>query len=270
MADIPLYTLRQRVGRLMGAMHTATPSGNFSTTATDTSELAVFVDDYFNDWHGHFYAGSNRDTDFEVTDFAKSNGKVTFSPAADDTVDAQDLLELHQDFTPIEINDMINVAISMVETEALLDVVDESIQVQSTVFEYALPSSLYSIDHVYQEQDTSDRYSPSANLIDQRYWRVLHGSPSMLWFNDSYVTLTTNRNLRIVGQTLQPQLEFDDDLCSINQAFIIYQAKALLHESRIRGEGTGFEGHTTQMSMAQRRASEERTGISVAMQGVRV
>jgi hypothetical protein len=269
MADISLSTLRQRVGRLMGTMHTATPSGNFAVNGTDTTELAVFVDDYFNDWHGRFYAGPNRDTNFEVTVFVKSLGHITFLPAATAVV-AQDLLELHQDFTPIEINDAINIAISIVETEALLDIVDESIEVKSAVFEYAIPSGIYSIDHIYQEQDTEDRYSPSANLIDRRYWRVLHGSPSMLWFNDSYVTLTANRNLRIVGQKLQPQLVFDDDLCSINQSFIIYQAKALLHQSRIRGEGSGFEGHTTQMSMAQRRASEERLGIRVAMQGMRV
>lgn len=254
----------------MGAMHTATPTGGFGTGTTQASGLAVFVDDYFNDWHGRFHAGSNRDTDFEVTDFAKTNGVITFSPVASDTVDAQDLLELHQDFTPLEINDAINLSVSMVEDEALQNVVDESIQVQSSTFEYALPSGIRSIDRIYQEQTTGDRYSASANLIDPRHWRVFHDSPARLWFDSAYVSLTADRNLRIVGQKVQPQLAKDDDLCSINQAFIVYQAKALLHESRIRGQGSGFEGHTTQMRIAQDRADVEREHIQTSMTGARV
>jgi hypothetical protein len=268
MADIPLYTLRQRVGRLMGAMHTATPSGGFLTTATQTKELTVFVDDYFNDWHGRFYAGSNRDTDFEVTDFAKSTGLVTFEPAAA-TVDAQDLLELHSDFTPLEINDAINLSISMVEEEALQRVVDESIQIKASTFEYALPSGIHSIEHIYQEQNTKDRFSASDDLINTRHWRILH-VPTRIWFDPSYVTLTADRNLRIVGQKVQDQLSLDDDLCSINQVFIVYQAKALLHESRIRGQGSGFEGQTTQMAAAQTRADAEREHIQTSMSGVGV
>ena len=195
---------------------------------------------------------------------------LTFSPAADDTVDAQDLLELHQDFTPLEINDVINLAISMVEDEALQNVVDESIQVKASTFEYTLPSGIRSIDRIYQEQGTADRYSASGDLIDPRHWRVFHDSPARLWFDPSYVTLTADRNLRIVGQKVQAQLSLDDDLCSINQAFIVYQAKALLHESRIRGEGSGFEGHTTQMGLAQARADAEREHIQTSMTGTPV
>ena len=267
MADISLYTIRHRVGRLMGAMHTATPNGGFSTTATNTKELAVYVDDYFNDWHGHFFAGSNRDTDFEVTDSAKANGKLTVSPAASDTIDAQDLLELHQDFAPIEINDFINLAISMVEEEALLDSVDETIQAKAATFEYTIPD-MYSIDRVYLEQGTGDRYSQSGNLIDRRHYRILHSNPPKLWFNDSYVTLTAGRTIRLVGTKVQAQLVKDDDMCSISQVFVVYQAKALLHESRIRGED--FEGHTIQMRLAQARANEEREGMLVPMRGIKV
>jgi hypothetical protein len=270
MAAIPFSTLRQRVGRLMGAMYLATPSANFSTTVTDTDELVIFPNTFFDDWHGRFYKGSNRDTDFEVTASLKAAGKLTISPAAPFTIDAQDLIELHQDFTPAEINDAINLSISMVDEEALIDIVDESIQVRSTVFEYVLPLSIYSIDRIYQEQSTEDRYSPSANIIDQRHWRILHGSTPRLWFNDSYVSLTADRNLRIVGQKSQPQLDLDDDLCSINQAFIVYQAKALLHESKIRGEGSEFEGHSTQMRLAQAMAAMERERISVPLRGLRV
>ena len=269
MAGIPFYTLRQRVGRLMGAMVTGTPSGTYTTTGMDTTELPVYVDDYFNDWHGRFYAGPNRNTNFEVTDFAKSSGHLTFSPAAT-TVVAQDLFELHMDFTPLEMNDMINLAISRVEEEALQDIVDETIQVKDDIYEYTIPTNIYSIDRIYEESSTADRYSASDDLIDVRHWRVLRGSPAKIWFNNDYVSLTADRNLRIVGQAKQAQLSEDDDTCDINQMFIVYQAKALLHESRIRGEGSGFAGHTTQAQLAQARADEERSRLSVALRGHRV
>jgi hypothetical protein len=70
-----------------------------------------------------------------------------------------------------------------------------------------------------------------------------------------------------VGQGTQPQLEDDDAECEINAAFIVYQAKALLHESKIRGTGSDFEDHRSQMVIAQGRADTERPRIEVVSMG---
>ena len=272
MADIAFYLLRQRVGQLTnGEGLVGTPDGGYSTTGFNSADLAAYPDDFFNDWHGRFYAGKDKGTNFEVTDFAKTAGATIFSPALSSAAEAGHKFELYQHFSPLEIGNMINVSISMVEREALIDSVDETLKVlSSTTYEYTVPAGFAFVDEIYLEQSTAGRYSVGENLIDYRHWRVLNSTPSRIWFDPSWVSLVAGRKLRLVGQAVQQQLVDDEDLCAINQAFIVYQAKALLHESRIRGPGSDFEAHSTQMALAQSRADAERVGLRVTATGRKV
>ena len=253
----------------MGETVIGTPSGTYTTTGFDCADLAVYDDDYFNDWNGRFYEATNKDKSFVVTAFAKSGGHITFSPAVT-LVDALDLFYLLPDFTPTELINAINLAISMVEQEALQDKVDATLVVVADQYEYTIPTGFVYVDQIFQEGSTADRYSPSSDLIDGRGWRILHGSTPKIWFDDSYVSLTTGRNLRLVGQAVQSQLTLDANTCSVAKAYIVYQAKALLHQSRIRGEGADFEGHRSQLALAQTIANGERARMHVIQRGQKV
>ena len=260
-------SLRQNIARLMGEAITGTPSGGFAVNSFQCSTLAVYEDDYFNDWYGRFYSGTHKDTDFVVTDFVKANGVITFSPSLGAAVDATDLFEIYPDFKPQEINDAINLAISMIEEEALQDKVDATLVVVASTYEYTIPTGFVYVDQIFQEQATADRYSPSNDAIDFRHWRILHGATPKIWFDDNYISLTTGRNLRLVGQAVQAQLSLDADTCAILKSFIVYQTKANLHFSRVDEQG---DAHWNKMTAAQTLANQERARIQVAGRGRKV
>lgn len=277
MAD-PLYTTRQHLGRLMEGDDAVvgTPSSEALTVSTfGVSALQVKADGYYTDYYGRFYKGTHKDTNFTVTNFEQLDvnerkGVVTFAPALSTNVDTSDLFELYQRYTPEEMNLQINEAISMVEEEALQDRIDESILVVASTFEYAVPVGMLYIDQVYQETGVGGRYSPSNDLIDIRHWNILRRANPQLWLDYDRVTLTGGRNLRLVGQSIQAQLVLDADESSINRTFLVYQAKALLHQSRIRGRGADFEEHEAQMRVAQQTADRQRRQIQVAGRGRKV
>jgi hypothetical protein len=252
---------------------TGTPSsGILKKGQFSSDDLAAYPDDYFDDWHGRFYGGAHRDIDFAVTAFEKEDnnqnkGVIAFTPDLSEIATVGDLFEMYPDYRPAEINDAINQAITMVEDEALQDVVDASIAIVASTFEYNVPSDLVFIDQLYQETGTAGAFRPSRDAIDYRHWRVLHDTPPRIWFDSNYTSLTTGRKLRLVGQRRQSQLVLDSDMCSIRTTFLVYQAKALLHLSRIRGQGADSEQHTTEMAVAQGMADRERVLVRVAGRG---
>ena len=420
-----LYELRQQVARLMGEMVTGTPSGSLDVNTFGCPGLAIYDNDYFKDWNGHFYSGTHKDTSFVVTGFVKSGGVVTFVPALGSAVDATDLFELYPpDFKPEDINAAINLAISMVEAEALQDRVDESLIVDNLltdsdmsiwksssvltywntsgagllirdsgmgaggglyiarmlnaasnpfalqqdnyllnyagkgvsasahvycmtaarvrlqltdgvttwnsnyhggtgwewlnidgvtlstipptvsvstrietghtliayvaqtrlisaekVYEYPIPAGFYMIEAVTPESSIPTKYN-IADRLDPKSWRIMrapqwvhdpdHPDMRNLWFNRNLVSLTANRKLRLEGQGMPAQLALDASTCSVNPAYIIFQAKALLHQSRIRGTGAEFGEHTTQANLAKANAENERMRLRVAGRGRKV
>ena len=56
----------------------------------------------------------------------------------------------------------------------------------------------------------------------------------------------------------------------MSEVFIVQQAKAFLHQSRILGGGAEFGDHRTQMAIAQTIASAERGRLLVAGLGQQV
>lgn len=270
--------LRQLLSGLMHGKDTVvgTPSGNVLEAGRfDAAALSAYPDGYFDDWYGRFYLGTHKDTDFAVSAFQNPDGNkvkavINIEPDLSAVVEIGDLFEMHQEFTPVEMNNKLNMAISMVEEEALQNKVDASLAVVASTFEYVIPTGLLYIDQIFQEQGTDGRYSASLNLIDTRHWRILLGATPKIWFDSNYVSLTTGRNLRLVGQGIQSELSVDADTSSIPKAFLLYQAKALLHQSLVRGEGAEFDEHRSQMILAQSMADRERERLMVAGRGTRV
>ncbi len=430
MADKALYQLRQMVARLMGSgidaeMQLAAATGGHATTGCQASALDSFESSFFIDWWIRFYSGTHKDVTSLITTFTKTNGVLVWSPAITAVTDATDLFELHRDFSPAEIIDAINLAIWEVESEALVDKVDESLVVNDlltdglfevwsssstltnwtkagtgstlarestikregsysakltnqagqeatlsqsignyplyagensvkaslyarvacntasrvrirltdgvttwnsdyhdgygwregqsepllkiencaistaateltasfrietgaaisayvdkmwlvcgdTIYEYTVPSGFYTIDAIYQEQSTVGRFSPKWNRIDpEKGWKLLlNGSTKKIWFDSSYVKLTSGRKLRIEGQAKASSLTLDADTTPINPAYIVYMAKALLHQAKI---GTSrSEWHGEQFKMAMATAMAEKNKLQVMLRGQRV
>jgi hypothetical protein len=268
-----LYTLRQQLARLMGETILGVPSVSPARLQTDSfgvPALAVYEDDYFLDWQGRFYEGTHKGTNFVVTASTAENGVLTFAPSLSEAVVVGDLFEIYQEFTPEELNDAINLAISMVEDTALEDAVDESLEAVASTYEYAVPTGIAYIEQIFQEEGTANRYGPTDNLRVGRHWRMLRGPTPKIWFDPNYVSLTAGRNLRLVGQKRPSELSLDADISKIDKAYIIYQAKALMHQSRIRGRGADFEEHNAQMVVAQGMADREKGRLAVPGRGQKV
>ena len=275
MAELSRPSIRQALGRLLHGVDAivGTPDALLTKTGFAVKALGVYEDSYFNDWYGRFYEGPLQGANFSVTGFDKiddnSNlGTLTISPAQTVSVTALDLFELYPEFSPSEMDNAINLAISLVETEALIPIVDGTLMVASSTWEYTVPPGIVYIDRIYQESNNAGRYSPIDNVVDVRHWRLLPGR--MLWFDNAYVSLTTGRRLRIVGQKAPTQLSRDTDKTPVHQTYLDYQAAAILHQSRIRGRGSAFEERESQMRLAQVVADRERGHIRVASRGSKV
>jgi len=286
-----LATLRQQAGRLLGAGDTAmfmgTPTGGYATTGFQCSAFDQYENDFFNDWWIRVYSGTHKNTSRTVTDFVKTNGVITFSPAVVASIDATDLFELHRDFSPEEINAAINMAIMMVETEALANRVDETLEIVADTYRYNLPGGFYTVDSIYQESSTADTYHP-ADKFDGRSWQILgavtetllvdgvewqisvDGSTKTIWFDKNLATLTGGRGLRVEGQAKASQLTLDADTTDIHPAYLVQQAVALLHLSRITDTSGVSEKHTLQMKLSQAMADRERLKTFVMPRGTRV
>jgi len=265
-----LWTLRQRVERMMGESITGTPSGFLTVNTFGCTKLEVYSDDYFKDWHGRFYSGTHKDISFVVTGFTQAGGICAFSPSVSVKTDSTDLFELiAPDFSADEINDAINLAISMVEKEGLQDKVDTTTEVVASTYEYPIPVGFLYIREVYQEDSVAGRYTASSGRMDVRHWEILPGSPAKLWFNSSLASLSAGRHLRLVGQQAPPQLATDAAICEVSPSYIVFQTKALLLATRLTGTESTLRAQE-QMTIAQTMADRERQHLRVAGAGRRV
>jgi hypothetical protein len=275
-APWPRYEGRQALGRMMHGQDVLTgiPATDLTTTTMGITKLSVYEDDYFNDWHGRFYLGPQADNDFEITAFDQETepglnpGKIAFKPAMSAAVVVTDYFEAYPEWSPAEMNDAINLALSSIAEAAPQDKRDESITVvSSATWEYEIPAGFVNIRTVMMESGTAGRFSPSLDTIDRKYWRILPGSPPKLWFDNNLASLTTGRRLRLIGQQAPPLLTKDSDLCSVDQAYVLYQAKANLHFTRVLDAN---DDQYRLMILAQARANEERQGLVAAAVGERV
>ena len=275
-APWPRYEGRQALGRLMHGDNVlvGVAATKLTTTTMGITKLSVYSDDYFNDWFGRFYLGPKADTEFVITDFdqqtepALTDGMITLKPTLSSAATAEDRFEASPDYSPAEMNDAINLAIRAVSTDSLQGKVDDTVTVvSSTTFESAVPDGFVNIHTIIQEQSTAGRFSDSLDTIDRNHWKILPGAPSKIVFDSNYVSLTAGRKLRIIGQQAPPLLKKDGELCLVDQAYVVFQAKANLHFSHV---SEGGDQHEQKMIIAQTRADIERKGILVAADGERV
>ena len=261
-----LGVLSADLAGLMGEQVNDVPDAG-NTTSFRSARLKRKPDNYYDDWYGRFYAGTNVNTSFDISTSEQADGTINFTPMLGKAVDATDLYYLSMEFEPEELIRAINRAIEMVEGEALEDLIDESLITATSTFEYVLPIGFSHLEFVYQESSTTNRYSRDSGLIPDHHWRILRTTPRKLWFDPDLVSLTAGRNLRLVGQRDAARLTVDTDVSEVSPAFLLQQAKAFLHQSRIRGAGAEFDEHRSQMGIAQGLADRERDRILVTGRG---
>ncbi len=245
---------------------TSPASGTFVCAEADWEK----ADGYFNDWIEMFcYSGTGVGTSANPTDWDNTSHTLTFLPAA--TLTAGDLVEMHRRFSVETYNDMINLAIDMIAEQALLNKVDESVQLATDTYQYTLSTQFLYIDKILMESATTgvwDKEKP----IDPRYWRVVKKATIKVEFVKDLWTPTADRYLRITGLASPSKLDTDTEECPINPAFIANQAAALLHQSRIRGGDVDSEWHSGQMKLCQAMAQkikDESPSLNVSLGGAR-
>jgi len=148
--------------------------GTDLTTSTFGCNTLLEADDYYNYWDCHFYAGPRIGESREVTDFANTNGKVTFAPVTT-AITAPDLFELHRRHTTAQYNDAIDRAIDRASDVYLKHNVDETLILESykkgeqraMKREYDIPAGFDYIKDVFIE------VSGTHGLIDcEAVWTV--------------------------------------------------------------------------------------------------
>ncbi len=249
------------------------PDVALTTTTFGVAAVSNFPDEYFLDWFGRFYDGPQANKNFQVTNFDQETtpgllkAVFTFTPAMAAAVITRDLFEMYQDYSPAEMNDAINLAIDMVANEALEDKRDESLTLVDDIYEYDMPAGFSYLEEVLMESSTAGRWSAATDTVDTRHWQVLIGDQARLWFDNDYFSITAGRKLRLIGQKRPARLQVDSDVSNVDQAYVLYQAKANLHFARSEQSG---DAHQEKMTLAQTLADRERQRLMVAGRGSRV
>lgn len=246
-----LLTARLCTDLIKGTV-TSPGSGTFVCAEADWEK----GDDYFNEWIEMFcYEGTGIGTSGNPTEWDNGTHKLTFLPAA--TLTAGDLVEMHQRFSVETYNDFINLAIDIIAEHALIDKVDESVELAADTYQYDLSTQFLYVGNIYTESATSGVWDME-KPIDPRYWRIVRKTTIKLEFVKELWTPTAGRKLRINGLASPSKLDSDGEECPVNPAFIVNQAAALLHQSRIRGTGVDSEWHSEQMKLCQGMADKIR------------
>ena len=258
-----------------------TATGGSTSTVVDTSRDEAV--DYFQNTTpvSKVYIRTTTDSAAPIseqrvaTDFAVGvNPTITVSPNFTAAVGSGDTYAILSEYEWAEVRDAINMAIEMVAEESLFFVIDEStITLSASTYEYTLPTSFMYLYRVSMEDANGDfpeaippdqykvirssapelhlfRFPTGQAFLDHRYGEL---------FGDS--DIVADRDLRLEGLATPDKLSADTDTCPISPAYIIYQAGALLHQSRITRPESDYDYHRLQADLSQKRADIERVRV---------
>lgn len=182
--------LRHSIGYALQDMRIGAPSTDLATTTLGCPYL-LEPDDYYSEpaWEIHFYADARIGDTRDITDFANTNGVLTWSPAVTTAPTSADLFELHRRFTIAQYNDAINRAIDMASDVYLKHNVDETLvlmaykkgEQRAMRQEYEIPAGFDYIRDVFIEA------SGTHKLIDcEEVWTDLDTDVTGVLDDDDY------------------------------------------------------------------------------------
>lgn len=198
----------------------------------------------------------------KITDWTQSTGTASVLPVFSAAPGASDTYVFLVNYRWAEIREAINAAIDMVARKVLVPLHDETVRLESSVYEYPVPSGFLYVNKISMDNGSGE--FPDQVLPDQ--WHIILGTnPPRIHFErfprearlagHTYGNfwaeggLTEARIIRIEGLARQNTLSLDTDSCQINPDFICYQAAALLHARRIRKQDE--DAHSVQFGICQ-------------------
>lgn len=200
----------------------------------------------------------------EITDWVKTGGTATVAPVMTAS-EAGDTYAFYAGWRWDEVKSAINAAIDLFAAHALVEKLDQSIQLKSSVYEYALPDGMFVYLYRISMADSDGNFPEP---IDPMQYKIIRGaSPPRIHiyrtsseaqleghyvgglFGDSGIT--DNRILRVEGLGRQAYLSSDTDICYLNPDLVCFQAAALLHARKIRRSDVDPDEHSTQFGVWQ-------------------
>jgi len=251
---------------VLGDLWEGTATGGTNGTMADTSRYES--DDFFQSLTppARIYIRTTTDAaapigeSRESTDWVQTGGTLTFLPVMTAVVGAGDTYAISSEYTWAEVKRAINLAIDDAARDMLIEKLDESTELVSSVYEYDVPTGFVYVYRVTMEDGSGNYPSP----IPPDQYRIVRGKPTPRlhlsrmrneqqyqghWYGELWASadLTAARSLRIEGLARQPKLVLDTDLCYLNPVFVCYKAGELLHARRVRRSDNDPDEHQTQM-----------------------
>ncbi len=278
-----LDSLIERCFKLcLGTWYEGTCTGGTTGTVVDSSRYEA--DDYFQNIDAWARIRTTTDDaapkgeERKISDWVQSGGTATVLPIFSAESGIGDTYAFTYEYRWDEVKEAINAAIDIVARAALVEKIDTSIQLQSSVYEYAIPSGFLYIYRISQATDEGDYPDP----VPPDQYKIIRGTnPPRIHFyrfpiemqtdRHSYGGLfgdddiTANRILRVEGLARQDTLTKDTDLCKIDPNFVCFQAAALLHSRRIKRADTDPDEHRVQADIWQGRANSLSGGAPLFM-----
>jgi len=209
-----------------------------------------------------------------VFTYTSADWTLTITPVFTAIVHLGDTYAILSEYDWAEVKDAINIAIEMVAEESLFFVVDETtVTLAASTYEYSLPTSfmyLYRVSMAnangkYPEAIPPDQYkvikSSAPKLHLSRF--PLEQAYSGHWYGGLFADndIVADRTVRLEGLVTPDKLSADTDTCPINPAYVINQAGAILHQSRITRPESDYDYHRVQAEVCQGIADRERARI---------
>src|SRR4030042_1845340 len=252
-----LYELIQSVAYSLDDCRVGTAETNSNTVNLVCSYLKEGADHY-NGWDCHIYSGTAVGQTREVSDFDATNTIIVVAPAFANALTTNSKFELHKMFKWEQYKDAVNRSIEVGKKQYTLEKIDETVDLETDVYEYSIPLGFKYITGIWlEDKNTADTWY-QGGWIDPNHYSVIPGS--LLKFHDDTFGIDASKNgllLRIMGYSMQASLTNDADTCEIPPEFIIEQAKALLLDTIV--------GKESQADRAQAKAEAIRRRMSIPL-----
>ncbi len=154
--------------------------------------------------------------------------------------------------------DAVNRSIEIGKRQYTLEKIDETVDLENDVYEYAIPSGFKYITGIWLEDKTDANTYYQEGWIDPLHYSTIPGQEIKFHENTFGIgTSEANLHLRIMGYSMQASLSNDSDTCEMPPEFIIEQSKALLLDT--------IPGKESQADRAQVKAEAIRRRMSIPL-----
>lgn len=235
-----LSVLRQRAGREMRDMVTATTIATTNTTQFTVSDIDFTkrANSYFVN---HFVNNTTRGIVKPITGWTQSTGVGTHATIT--AQDAGDTIEVTRRFTPTEYRDAINWAITEAYPRLSRQIVYEGIETAANLYQYAIPQDIRTVDKV--EIESANNASSTVEATRGHPWSdvpfvpIRTGLTMKIELEREY---TASRRLRITGTGPLEQLYNDSDYVEVltpTADIIVYMTCQRLYEGLANEAASG-------------------------------